>query len=308
MNVTRMGLFLTQNIGDKFGDIAFPTKMPTNEKEVKQSFELLDALGKRLVEGAISLGKTLLIAFLIYYIGKKLIKWILKLTKKFMQRTNMDEGVSKFIVSLLRAILYGILFICVIGKLGIPTSSFIALIGSAGVTIGLALQGSLSNFAGGILILLLKPFRVGDYIIANGLEGNVIGIDIFYTKLLTGDNRFVVIPNGTLSNSDLINVTNEPVRRLDLLIDVDYSSNIKQVKEVLNRIALGSEYVIQDEYQTDVFVNSFEASSIQMGYRVWVKTEDYFKAKWALLEEIKETFDKENISIPFNQLDVKIMK
>ncbi|HAU85609.1 MAG TPA: hypothetical protein DCW90_08930 [Lachnospiraceae bacterium] len=140
------------------------------------------------------------------------------------------------------------------------------------------------------------------------LEGNVVGIDIFYTKLLTGDNRFVVIPNGTLSNSDLINVTNEPVRRLDLLIDVDYSSNIKQVKEVLNRIALNSEYVIQEEYQTDVFVNSFEASSIQMGYRVWVKTEDYFKAKWALLEEIKETFDKENISIPFNQLDVKLVK
>lgn len=308
MNVTRMGLFLTQNFGDKFGNIDLPTKIPTNEKEVKQSFELLDAIGKRLVEGVISLGKTLLIAFLIYFIGKKMIKWILKLTKKFLERTNMDEGVSKFIVSLLRAILYGILFICVIGKLGIPTSSFIALIGSAGVTIGLALQGSLSNFAGGILILLLKPFRVGDYIIANGLEGNVTGIDIFYTKLLTGDNRFVVIPNGTLSNSDLINVTNEPVRRLDLLIDVDYSSNIKQVKEVLNRIALNSEYVIQDEYQTDVFVNSFEASSIQMGYRVWVKTEDYFKAKWALLEEIKETFDKENISIPFNQLDVKLVK
>lgn len=303
-----MGLFLTQNFGDKFGNIDLPTKIPTNEKEVKQSFELLDAIGKRLVEGVISLGKTLLIAFLIYFIGKKMIKWILKLTKKFLERTNMDEGVSKFIVSLLRAILYGILFICVIGKLGIPTSSFIALIGSAGVTIGLALQGSLSNFAGGILILLLKPFRVGDYIIANGLEGNVTGIDIFYTKLLTGDNRFVVIPNGTLSNSDLINVTNEPVRRLDLLIDVDYSSNIKQVKEVLNRIALNSEYVIQDEYQTDVFVNSFEASSIQMGYRVWVKTEDYFKAKWALLEEIKETFDKENISIPFNQLDVKLVK
>lgn len=308
MNITHMGMFLTQNIGDKLGDIGLPTKMPTNEKEVKESFELLDTLGKRLLDGVINLGKTLLIAFLIYFIGKKLIQWILKLTKKFMQKTNMDEGVSKFIVSLLRAILYGILFICVIGKLGIPTSSFIALIGSAGVTIGLALQGSLSNFAGGILILLLKPFRVGDYIIVNGLEGNVVGIDIFYTKLLTGDNRFVVIPNGTLSNSELINVTNEPVRRLDLLIDVDYSSNLKQVKEVLSRIALNSEYVIEEEHQTDVYVNSFEASSIQMGYRVWVKTEEYFKAKWALLEEIKETFDRENISIPFNQLDVKLVK
>lgn len=308
MNITHMGMFLTQNIGDKLGDIGLPTKMPTNEKEVKESFELLDTLGKRLLDGVINLGKTLLIAFLIYFIGKKLIQWILKLTKKFMQKTNMDEGVSKFIVSLLRAILYGILFICVIGKLGIPTSSFIALIGSAGVTIGLALQGSLSNFAGGILILLLKPFRVGDYIIVNGLEGNVVGIDIFYTKLLTGDNRFVVIPNGTLSNSELINVTNEPVRRLDLLIDVDYSSNLKQVKEVLSRIALNSEYVIEEEYQTDVYVNSFEASSIQMGYRVWVKTEEYFKAKWALLEEIKETFDRENISIPFDQLDVKLVR
>lgn len=308
MNLIHVGLFLTQNIENKLGDLNLHGNLPANQEEVKESFKLLDTLLKKVAEGAYNFGKSLLFALILYFIGKKIIKWILKFAKKFMNKTNIDEGVSKFILSLLRAILFGILFISVIGELGIPTSSFIALIGSAGVAIGLALQGSLSNFAGGILILLLKPFRVGDYIIATGHEGRVIGIDIFYTKLLTGDNRFVVIPNGTLSNSDLINVTNEPVRRLDLLIDVDYSSNIKQVKDILSKIAVKNEYIIHEEPEAEAFINSFEASSIQMGYRVWVKTDDYFKAKCALLEEIKDAFDKENISIPFNQLDVKLVK
>lgn len=303
MNLTQMGLFLTNNRKE-----LEQIKVSADKETMKNNIKLLDIVFQKLTEGAITLGKTLIVAFLIYFIGKRLIKWILKLSKKFIDRSSMDEGVSKFIISLLRAVLYGILFISVISKLGIPTSSFIALIGSAGVTIGLALQGSLSNFAGGILILLLKPFRVGDYIIVNGLEGNVTGIDIFYTKLLTGDNRFVVIPNGKLSNSDLINVTNEPVRRLDLLLDVDYTSNIKQVKDVLLHAAEQSDYVLKEEYQTDVFVSTFEASSIQMGLRVWVNTDDYYKAKWALLEAIKEMFDRNQIAIPYNHLDINLVK
>lgn len=303
MDLTRLGLFLTQN----FKELS-ELEMSADKKTMENNFKLLDTIFQKMTEGALALGKTLIIAFLIYFIGKRLIKWILKLSKKFLERTSIDEGVCKFVISLLRAVLYGVLFISVIGKLGIPTSSFIALIGSAGVTIGLALQGSLSNFAGGILILLLKPFRVGDYIIAGGLEGNVTAIDIFYTKLLTGDNRFVVIPNGKLSNSDLINVTNEPVRRLDLLLDVDYSSNMKQVKDILFQLAQNSEFVLKEDYQIDVYVSSFEASAVQMGLRVWVNTDDYYKAKWALLEEIKDAFDRNSISIPFNHLDINLVK
>lgn len=298
-----MGIFLSSELGD-----LDKLSMPTNPAEAKEQIQLLDTILSKLTNFLLDFGKMLLVALIIYFVGRKLIKWILKMLKKFFDRTSMDEGVSKFVLSLIKACLYGILFIVVIGKLGIPTSSFIAVIGSAGVTIGLALQGSLSNFAGGILILLLKPFRVGDYIIVNGFEGNVTGIDIFYTKLLTVDNRFIVLPNGMLSNTNLVNVTNEPERRLDLLIDVAYAEDLKHVKEVLYRVVSRNELVLKEEHEVDVFVNSLESSSIQMGVRAWVKTEEYFKLKWELLEQIKETFDAEKISIPFNQLDVNLIK
>lgn len=301
MNLTHMGLFFTQEIAE-----LSELDVPTSSKEVKEQLQLLDTIADKLITFAVDTAKVLVIAFLIYFIGKKIIKWTLKVLTKFFDKSSMDEGVSKFILSLIKAVLYGILFICVVGKLGIPTSSFIALIGSAGVTVGLALQGSLSNFAGGILILILKPFRVGDYIIAGGLEGKVTAIDIFYTKLLSVDNQYIVIPNGTLSNTNIVNVTNEDVRRLDLLVEVDYSENMKHVKEVLYRLASGHELSLSEEYDIDVFVNSFEASAIQMGVRVWVAKDNYWKLKWELLEQIKETFDEENISIPYNQLDVKL--
>ena len=155
---------------------------------------------------------------------------------------------------------------------------------------------------------LLKPFRVGDYIIAESLEGVVNSIDIFYTKLVTADNRLIVIPNGALSNSNLVNVTQEPVRRLELLLDVDYATDLKRAKEVLYRVASKNEKVIQEERDITVFVNSLEASSVQLGLRVWVNTDDFWNLKWELLEDIKNEFDKENITIPYNQLDVNIVK
>lgn len=298
-----MGLFLTENLAE-----IEKLDIPTSSKEVGEQLKLMDTILSKFIDWAVGFAKVLVVAVLIYVIGRKLITWLLKLLDKGFQRTNMDEGVSKFILSLVKACLYGILFICVVGKLGIPTSSFIALIGSAGVTIGLALQGSLANFAGGVLILMLKPFRVGDYIIADSLEGVVDSIDIFYTKLVTADNRLIVIPNGTLSNSNLVNVTQEPVRRLDLLLDVDYATDLKKAKEVLNRVACKNEKVLKEEYEITVFVNSLEASSVQLGLRVWVNTDDYWSLKWELLEDIKNAFDRENISIPFNQLDVNIVK
>lgn len=303
MNINQMGLFLTENLAE-----IEKLDIPTSSKEVGEQLKLMDTILSKFIDWAVGFAKVLVVAVLIYVIGRKLITWLLKLLDKGFQRTNMDEGVSKFILSLVKACLYGILFICVVGKLGIPTSSFIALIGSAGVTIGLALQGSLANFAGGVLILMLKPFRVGDYIIADSLEGVVDSIDIFYTKLVTADNRLIVIPNGTLSNSNLVNVTQEPVRRLDLLLDVDYATDLKKAKEVLNRVACKNEKVLKEEYEITVFVNSLEASSVQLGLRVWVNTDDYWSLKWELLEDIKNAFDRENISIPFNQLDVNIVK
>ena len=196
-----------------------------------------------------------------------------------------------------------------IGKnFGLDTASVAAVLASGGVALGLALQGSLSNFAGGVLILILKPFRIGDYIIANGMEGTVIGIDIFYTKLRTGDNRVVVLPNGTLSNSDLINASQEPIRRVDLVASVDYESDIRMVKSLLFEIATDLSYSLKgdEEHPIQVYVDSFGDSAINVGLRFWVNAGDYWAAKWEANEQIKDVFDKAGISIPFNQLDVMI--
>ncbi|WMJ88695.1 mechanosensitive ion channel family protein [Anaerocolumna sp. MB42-C2] len=250
--------------------------------------------------------KRLLIAVIILVIGKKLIHYFIGLLTKYFNRTKMEASVAGFLQAMIRAILYITLaaFI-IIQVIGVASAPIIAILGSAGLSIGLALQGSLSNFAGGVLILLLKPFRVGDYIITGGNEGTVTAIDIFYTRLLTVDNRLLVMPNGSLSNANIINVTYEPVRRLDISVLIDYSENIKKVKDILTEIAENHELVLKDQ-DISVFVNSFDSSAINIGIRVWVIKENYWTLKCELLELIKTQFDKNEITIPFDQLDVNI--
>ena len=273
----------------------------------KMDFSVLESFLEAAWPKAFAIVKIIVVALLIWIIGKKVIKFILKVTKRALEKGKVDEGVQSFLMSLVRILLYGVLIVILAGTVGIETGSIIALLGSAGLAIGLALQGSLSNFAGGVLILVLKPFRIGDYIVANGMEGTVTSIDIFYTKLRTGDNRVVVLPNGTLSNSDLINASQEPIRRVDLVASVDYDSDIKKVKQILFDIASDLEYSFEDEgHPIQVYVNSYEASSIDLGLRFWVKAEDYWTAKWEATEQIKNKFDAAGISIPFNQLDVMI--
>ena len=254
------------------------------------------------------IGKVIIVALLIWFIGKKLIGLALKITKRAMEKGKVDDGVQSFLMSLVRILLYGVLFVVLVGTVGINTASIITLLGSAGVAIGLALQGSLSNFAGGVLILILKPFKIGDYIVAKGLEGTVTGIDIFYTKLLTTDNRLVVLPNGSLSNSDLVNVSHEATRRVDLVASVDYGSDIKKVKAILFDIGSDLEYSFEDEgHPVQVYVNSYEASSIDLGLRFWVKAEDYWTVRAEVMQRVKEVFDANGVTIPFNQLDVTIV-
>lgn len=253
------------------------------------------------------IGKVIIVALLIWIIGKKIIGLALKLVRRALEKGKVDDGVQSFLMSLVRILLYGVLIVILAGTVGIETGSIVALLGSAGLAIGLALQGSLSNFAGGVLILVLKPFKIGDYIVANGYEGVVTGIDIFYTKLLTGDNRMVVLPNGALSNSNLVNVTHEEVRRVDLVASVDYDSDIKKVKALLFDIGSGLEYSFEDEgHPIQVYVDTYGDSAINVGLRFWVKADDYWTAKWTANEQIKEKFDAAGISIPFNQLDVMI--
>lgn len=250
-------------------------------------------------------GWKLLIAILIIFIGRKLIRWIDKLLVKFFHRSSIDEGISKFLLSLSNVIMNLVVLLFAASKLGLESTSLVALVGSAGLTVGLALQGSLSNFSGGVLILLMKPFRIGDYIVTKENEGTVSSIDIFYTKLLTVDNRLVVIPNGALSNSNIINVTNEPIRRLDIDVAVDYSENIKKVKDLLYNLGSSHELVHKDK-DIQVYVISFDPSAIKISLRIWVDTENYWKLKFDMLEQIKSAFDQQNIVIPYDQLDINL--
>jgi small conductance mechanosensitive channel len=251
----------------------------------------------------ITFAKNLVLAILIIWIGHKLVRLFEKLLAKSMKRSNIEEGVTKFFLSIIGVASNVVLIFLAAVTLGLDGSSIVALIGSAGLAVGLALQGSLSNFAGGVLILLMKPFRIGDYIVSNGNEGTVTAIDIFYTRMLTADNRLVVIPNGILSNSSIINVTNEPIRRLDLTISIEYTENIKLVKDILYGIALEEEKRVA-EREPEIFMNGFEPAMITLGVRVWVNKEDYWLTKWELLEKIKDEFEKNHIIIPLSQMGI----
>ena len=222
-----------------------------------------------------------------------------------MERSNADVGVRQFVDSMLKFGLYALLIFMIATKFGVESSSVAAIIASAGVAIGLALQGSLSNFAGGILILLLRPFAVGDYIIVNseGIEGTVKVIQIFYTKMTTIDNKTIVVPNSILTSNSLTNVTARPERQLDLKVGISYESDLKKAKEIVENLLLKDEDVIQDE-EIKVFISELADSSVVIGLRAWVKTEAYWATRWRILEEMKLSFDEEGIDIPYNQLTV----
>jgi small conductance mechanosensitive channel len=254
----------------------------------------------------LAFGVKLLLALIVYFIAKKLINLVLKITRHAFEKSKVEPSATNFICSLIKALLYGCLFIGIFIRFGVPQASFVALIGSIGLTIGLALQGSLSNFAGGVLILVLKPFRIGDYIIANGKEGTVTSIDIIYTRVVTFDNKTIIFPNGTLANTDIVNVTDEPTRRLDLIIPIGYCDDIRMVKEELLKIGQSNVKVLQDQ-PIDLFVSNYGNDAIEIALRVWTKKDDYMVVKGDLLEAIKYMFDEKGFTIPFHQLEVNII-
>jgi small conductance mechanosensitive channel len=258
-----------------------------------------------LVPDLLSFALQVVIAIIVYAAGARLIKWILKMLKKSMERRNADVGLIQFLSAVVKYSLYFILVMVILNLFGIATTSVVAVLGSAGVAVGLALQGSLSNFAGGVLILLLKPFKVGDYIIQGTNEGVVFEISIFYTKLHTGDNKMVVIPNGELSNTSLINVSHMEKRRVDIVVGIAYEADIRTAKNVLYELAQNDEARLPEE-DAVVFVSDLGASAVDIGVRVWVKAEDYWSAKWRLTEQIKYSLDEHNIPIPYQQIDVQI--
>ena len=251
----------------------------------------------------------IVLALIFFFLGRIVIKWIRKLTRKMLERSNVDKGVETFVDSLLKFMLYGILLFTIATKFGFDTASVAALIASAGVAVGLAVQGSLSNFAGGILILLLKPFVVGDYIIEDnhGDEGTVKEIQLFYTKLLTFDNRTVVIPNGMLTNNSLTNVTHMDERKLELKVSISYESDLLKAKAVLADLIRKESRIMQDK-EHKIFVDELGDDGVILGMRCWVSTEDYWNVRWDMLEGIKLTFDRESIVIPYRQMNVRIQE
>lgn len=276
-------------------------------QEMAKNPDLLHAWLQGLIPGLLNFTFQALIAFLVYVLGSRMIRGITGMIRRSMERAGTDEGVRQFVIPVLKYSLYILLIFIIMGFFGIATTSAVAVLGSAGVAVGLAVQGSLSNFAGGVLILLLKPFRVGEYIIedTNKNEGTVSEISIFYTKLLTPDNRMIVVPNGMLSNSSLTNVSHMDRRRIDLTVPVSYGTDIRTAKEVLYAAAAKEPARMPGE-DIIVVLDSFGDSALNMGVKLWVAAAEYWPARWRLLENIKYALDENGITIPFPQLDVQL--
>lgn len=261
------------------------------------------------IPGLITFGLKVLAALVAFFVGRLVIRWIRKIVRRSFERSGADKGVEQFVDSLLKYGLYALLVFSLISSLGFDTTSVAAVLASGGVAIGLALQGSLSNFAGGVLILLLKPFVVGDYIIedTNGKEGTVKEIQIFYTKLSTIDNKTIVIPNGMLTNNSITNATAKDERQLDLRVGISYDADIRRAKNVIEELLEKDECIIKNE-QINVFVHELAESAVVLGIRAWVKNEEYWTTRWRLLEEIKLSLDENGIEIPYPQMTVHMQK
>lgn len=273
------------------------------ENEINRLTKYISDKIPELIDFAIGV----VLALLVFWIGAKIIKWIRKIIRISMEKGGVDKGVRQFVDSLVKFALYAILIFSIGTKFGLDTTSVAAALASCGVAIGLALQGSLSNFAGGVLILVLKPFVVGDYIVEDnkGREGTVKEIQLFYTKLLTVDNKTVIIPNGSLANTSLTNVTAQDKRRLDLSVGISYDADLKKAKELIEGIFRADEDILKEE-GINVFVDNLGDSSVVIGARGWVKKDAYWTTKWRLTENIKLTLDENEIEIPFNQVVVHV--
>ena len=261
----------------------------------------------KIIELAITYAPKLILALAVFFIGMWLIKGVMTAFKKLMEKQKVDNSLSDFLISLSSIILKLVLLLAVIDMIGIQTTSFLAVLGAAGLAIGLALQGSLANFAGGVLILLFRPFKVGDYIISQGEEGTVQKIDIFNTWLNKLDNRRVILPNGPLGSGTIINVTAEDIRRVDIPIGVSYSASNKKVKSTLLELGSRDDRVLKDP-EPFVGLTDFGDSSVNYTLRIWCKCEDYWGVFFDTNEALKESFDENKIEIPFPQRDIHLYK
>lgn len=284
---------------------------------ITESLENLQKVDKNVIQeylegivpDLINFAVQILLAVLLYLVGKRVVSFIRKFLRRSLERRSVDIGVRQFLDSVSKYSLYAILWLMILTLFGITTASVIALLGSAGLTLGLALQGSLANFAGGVLILLLRPFHVDDYIISSetGHEGTVKEITTFYTRIQTADNQTVMIPNGKLADGAIVNVTGQQTRRVDILVGIAYSADLKLAKSLLWELAQKETRRLEEE-PVNVFVSSLADSGVELGCRFWVKSEDYWQTRWDMLEAVKLSFDEHGVEIPFPQVDVHMKR
>ena len=267
--------------------------------------ELTKDMMSSLIEIGSSIGISILMALAILIVGRQLVKLILRLITVALEKSKVEDTVRIFVTNLLNTLLMILVFIAAINQLGIETTSIIAVLGAAGLAIGLALQGSLSNFAAGILIVIYRPYKVGDYIEAGNHAGTVKDIQIFSTVLKTPDNKIVVVPNGSIMNGSIVNYSDQDTRRVDLIISCSYEDDIDKVRSVLEDILKKEKRILKDP-KPQIAVAELADSSVNFIFRPWVKRTDYLPVYYSLLEEVKKRFDKEGISIPYPQSDVHI--
>ena len=278
-----------------------------------ENYKISEKFIEKVLDSAFStvsdFGIKLIWALIILSIGFKISKYLVKWTKKFLERSSIDDSVASFMMSIVRIGSKVIVIMMAVTTLGIETSSILAVLASAGVAVGLALQGSLSNICSGLLILLVRPFKVGDVIKedTHGNEGTVVAIDLIYTRIKTVDNKVIVIPNSVITSSSLTNVTGQSERRLEIRFGIGYQDDIKLAKAIIERIAAEHAKTI-DQNPIQVYVDELADSCIYIGMRVWVPTDDYYPIRWDILERVKIEFDKTGINIPYNQLDVHLVK
>ncbi len=265
---------------------------------------VIDQFFQELPEKAFHLGLRVVLAALAFLIGVQVIKLVRHVLHKALVRGRVDGSAISFIDSFVKFGMYFVLILTIASGLGVDAASIVALLGSASVAIGLAVQGSLSNFAGGVLLLILKPFAPGDYIRDGvGNEGTVDSIDVFYTHLITPDHKRIVLPNGTLANGTITNFTKSPTRRLDISVGISYQDDVKAARNVLEKLLREDPAVLKDE-EIRVFVDDLADSSVVLILRCWTLQGDFWETKWRLTEEVKYTLDGAGIHIPYPQLNV----
>jgi small conductance mechanosensitive channel len=260
-----------------------------------------------LKTNGIELAINVVTAIAIFYLGRMVVGLMMRGLKKTMQAQNVDVTLQTFVANLVRMVLLTFVIIAAVSALGIQTTSFIAILGAAGLAIGLALQGSLSNFASGVLIVMFRPYKVGDFVEAAGISGVVEEVQILTTVLKTGDNKKVIVPNGQIMDSVITNYSANDQRRVDMIIGVSYSDDIDKVRSTLKQLVEADDRILDDPACT-IAVSALADSSVNFVLRPWVKTADYWAVTFDLTEAIKKRFDKEGISIPFPQRDVHLYK